>query len=799
MKRGLSPLLCSAAFAMATQGAEPRIELLAPSSGFGWDGRHLLLADLDHDGDTDLIHLPNGASSLGDPHACWIENLGNRRFATLQMLHVAPTGPGEALVFPALSNLTGDAKPEFFVNRQTADRFEPLALAAAFSPPIPAHGAPLAGSTPEPWHAADLDDDGQGELIRITRAENEVVTVAIFDRNPAGDFEQSATFETSGFTPYDIAAIKAIDLDADGDLDLSLTTSGGLLVFERTSVRGFDPSPIVFEETFGESAWADVNGDGLSDLLYRDGSWQENDGGFEFTAREVSPAFAALDSLVFKSVVARPGQSALVHAILPMAEEGYELVTVPFDAAEPISRTTVPGSYSNGAIYLQYADLDGDGLSDLIHSYSTDESFTSTSRVLAVAWGPQLTVSQTLVAAPSMFSQTFPGDFNHDKFIDLIAGPDAEGFYWIRFNRGELQPGAAMPLNGLARPGMTMRLLGVADMNKDRILDLVCIYSPQTFDSRNPMSAITVVRGRRNGSFVLPTDPPPELDFTPSMTMDGDLVDWDRDGDLDFVGGGLWRENVGGKFPSGQRLLVGLGTMLDFIGNPVTIGGTITGDLDGDRVPDIISIIHGEGMNGAPPREMLIAYNDGFGGIEEAVTIPAVLAASDFLGNPTVPGSVAIADLNADKLPDLWIREVSGSDFLGNPTTVDRWLRNPGRGSRDPSTWVSLPLPGGVAPGAAFVDFDGDRQPEWVSPSGFLKPTRSGPLFSGGFDFSGGIELSREPLRASADFDGDGDADFIIGGGDSPLLLLRNHLADERKRRFVQPQPIRWQGQPVVR
>ena len=779
---------------------DPRVGLLAPSSGFGGDGRHLLVADLDRDGDSDLVHLPNGAGSWGDPHAYWIENLGNRRFATLRMLHVAPLGPEETLVFPALLNLTGDANPEFFVNRQTTGRYEPLALAPAFSPPVPAHGVALAGASSEPWRAVDLDNDGQGELVRITRVDEVSLTVAIFDRNPAGSFEQSVAFETSDFTPYEITAVEAIDLDADGDLDLSIASSGDVLVFERTSARGFDPSPIVFADTFGESSWSDLNGDGLPDLLHAEGNWRENDGGLGFTARAVSPAFAALDYPVFRSVSARPGQSALVHAILPNAVGVSELVTIPFDAAEPVARHVVPGSPANEAIYLRYEDLDGDGLRDLIHSYSTDEPVTSTSRVLAVAWGSQLAVSQTLVAAPSMLSRTFPGDFNNDSFVDLITGPDAEGVYSVRFNRGKRQLGDAMPLGGLARPGMSMRLLGIADMNKDRILDLVCLYQPLPFDAVNPLSAIEVVRGRRNGSFVLPTDPQPALEFAPSMIMDGDLVDWDRDGDLDFVGGGLWRENVGGKFPSGQRLLVELGTMLDFLGNPVTIGSTITGDLDGDRVPDVISTVHGEGEGGGAPREMLIAYNDGFGGIEETVTLPVVLAASDFLGNPTVPGSVAIADLNADKLPDLWIREVVGSDFLGNPITEDRWLRNPGRGSRDLSTWVSLPLPGGVAPGAPFVDFDGDRRPEWVSSVAFLQPNRSGPLYSGDFDFSGGmIDFFRQPLGASADFDGDGDADFIIGGGGSPLLLLQSNLADEKRRRLLRPQPIRWEGQPVVR
>lgn len=790
---------------MATHGAEPGFELLAPSGAFSWDAANLILADLDQDGDEDLVHLPNGSTtSSGDPHPYWIENLGTRRFAPLRLLHVAPTGRRQWLYNPALVNLTGDAAPEFFVNRLSlnpAEVFEPLSLSPALVGPAPAAGKALAAATADPCFVVDLDGDNQAELVRITTDPTTSTIIRISDRQPDGTFAETLSLEVDAFDPPNISAVEAIDLDADGDLELTVAVPSAKFVFQRVGARGFDPLTIVFPETYGDISWTDLNGDALPDLPSYDGTWQENLGDLSFAAREASPAFALLEFASFKTIVPRPGLAALVHAILPTVDEGYELVSIPFDSKEPVSRQAAPGNVADSPVFLRHADLDGDGLLDLVHSYSTWDHVSWWSRVLAVSWGSPsgFTAPQTLVAAPAYDHRAFAGDFNKDKRPDLILGPDAEGLYRIRLNHRKTGLGDERVIEGLDIPGTSFVVIGTPDIDKDGRPDLVCSHTVEPVTTDIPETAITVARGRRDGTFDPPVLPRGGFDFTPSAINGGDFIDWDRDGDLDLVGGGVWRENVKGSFPAGQRYLVALGTVFDFLGNPTTGGGTITGDLDGDRAPDIISTVYGEGEGFEAPKTMAICYNDGFGGIEAITLFPAVIYTSDSLGNPIAPGAVAIADLNLDGLPDLWIREVTGSDFLGNPVTTDRWLRNPGRGSRDPATWVSQPLPETAVPGVAFADFDGDRKSEWVSPNGYLKPTRSGPLVSETFDFTGGIDLSNNPFHTAADFDGDGDADFIIGGGDSPLLLLQNDLAEERKRRFVQPRPIRWLGQPAVK
>lgn len=800
MLRPLRISLLATAFSSAATGDVPRIDLLTPSSSFPLYGENLIVADMDRDGDSDLVHLPSGTSgnSEGDPHAYWIENLGNRQFGPVRLAHLSPTGAEEYLSDSKLINLIGDDAPEFFANHLSASPYlsEPLALTPTLRGPAPATGTSLATPSDAPWQAIDLDADNQGELIRIAMTGDETSSLRILDRQHDGSFAESLVMEAGylGSSPR----MEVLDLDADGDLDLGVY-NGWWQIFERTGPRAFIAPPPFDDSVYGSLPFVDLNGDNLPDSPSLNGYWQENVGDLVFEDREPSPALAMVESALFRQIVPRAGMSALIQVVLPTASEGYELVVTPFDSTEPISRLAVPAPAGSSPAFLRYADLDGDNHLDLVFSYSTANSASLRNRVLAVAWGSPsgLLEPQPVQAGPADSHKIFTADFNRDKCTDLISGPDALGHYRIRYNQGQAGLADGLLLDGLEIPGTSLTLLAVGRIDKDKFIDLVCSYSRQPAVNAGPETAIVVVRGRKDGSFIKPVLPAGGLQFAPGGITAGELVDWDRDGDLDLVGSGRWRENVRGSFPAGQRFLVDLGITNDFLGNPITIGSTLTGDLDGDRAPDIISLVYGEGdsgggLGGGMPKKMLVAYNDGRGGIEATIELPVTLAARDFLGNPVMPGAVAITDLNADKLPDLWIREVTGTDFLGNPVTVDRWLRNPGRHSRDLTAWVSQPLANTVIPGLALADFDGDGKTEWIGPNGYLTPTKQGPLFSEPFDFTAGIDLSRQPFIGTVDIDADRDADFIIGGKNTPLVVLYNTGADHSKRKPQKPRPIRW-------
>jgi hypothetical protein len=193
-----------------------------------------------------------------------------------------------------------------------------------------------------------------------------------------------------------------------------------------------------------------------------------------------------------------------------------------------------------------------------------------------------------------------------------------------------------------------------------------------------------------------------------------------------------------------------------------------------------------------------VAFNDGSGGLVSLNEVAAEFYSADVFGNPTMGGRSIVADLNADGLPDLCTIETIGTDVFGNPLMQARWRRNPGGGSRSPSSWLSLslgiffpsssgasglgsmPFPDSPVP---TLDFDGDGIREWVAPDGYLRPDRKGPLLSLGYDFDGATGLAGQPYRGAADFDGDGDADFLIGDAKSGrLFLLENPQVDGHSR-----------------
>ncbi|WP_367873730.1 FG-GAP repeat domain-containing protein [Luteolibacter sp. Populi] len=794
----------------------PRIELLATSASFAIYPDQLVTGDMDGDGDLDLINLPNGGTTLGigDPHGLWIENRGGREFAPLRLAQVAPTGFREYLYYVKPINLTGDAKLEFFASRNSSDLSEyvPLAMTPLLGPggPAPVTGTPLAEATEEPWHALDLDGDGQGELLRMKVLNNTDLEIRISDRQADGSFAESVVFTVAGLNEQEaLISPEAVDMDGDGLRELVLTLNARTAIFARTGARTFNAVPVMVEDVNTVRSWMDLNGDGRPDAPGLGGEWVENLGGLSFLRRVSSLSFPPEENVIFEALEARAGQPALAHFVVSSLQGVDEVVTVPFNASAPVTRRALPVTEAAAPVFLHLADLDGDGQVDLVYSYSTVNLGYYDSRILAVAWGSAAGFSepQALYVGPAAFHEVLAADVNRDKCVDLLRGPDANGRYWLRFNRGKAgldadsRLGEELPLDGLQVPGASLRILGVLRIDKNATLDLVCNYTRVPQGEAGPEQAIVVVRGRRDGSFIKPVIPAGGLNFAAGPVMDGDFIDWDRDGDPDLVADGYWQENVKGAFPPGRRFLVELGTMEDFLGNPTVVGGTITGDLDGDKRPDIISLIHGAGQGDAPPATMRIAYGDGRGGISATADVPLRLAAYDSLGNPTVAGGVVITDLNADKLPDLWLSELTGYDLQGNPAIEDRWLRNPGKRSRNPESWVSQPLEGNVPAGVALADFNGDRKLEWVGPYGYLQPGKQGPVLSQEYDFSGGVDLTREPYRAAADVDADGDADFILGGSASTLVVLFNTEADDLKKRALKAKEPKWvrKGLDVVR
>ena len=271
------------------------------------------------------------------------------------------------------------------------------------------------------------------------------------------------------------------------------------------------------------------------------------------------------------------------------------------------------------------------------------------------------------------------------------------------------------------------------------------------------------------------------------------MIDFDSDGDLDIINQSTWTENKGAYFDPEWHPLVEGALGEDAFGNPVVLNMPHAGDLDGDGHPEFINTFYyespklAEGGFGTPVlnplNSLLVAYSDNHGGLEAADEVRMAYTAPDPFGNPLL-GKVSVADVNADGLPDLCSREFAGFDLFGNPLTSHYWRRNPGGGSRSPHAWLKLSLGIGAFPDspAPLLDFNGDGRNEWVSPTGYLRPTPAGPVVSSGYDFDGETRIVENlTYMGAADFDGDGDADFLLYNKNQPaLFLMRNLMVDER-------------------
>jgi hypothetical protein len=149
---------------------------------------------------------------------------------------------------------------------------------------------------------------------------------------------------------------------------------------------------------------------------------------------------------------------------------------------------------------------------------------------------------------------------------------------------------------------------------------------------------------------------------------------------------------------------------------------------------------------------LLILMNKGNGTFQDPVRLP-----DDYMGWIT---AVAIADVNADGMPDLVLGMFSESD--------DKLLLNNGDGSFQES--VDLPSTGGNTVNIALADLNGDEAPDILIASDY----QSSKLL-----FNNGDGTFQDPVRLPGDdivtFDSMGCADIAVGdlnGDDKPDILM---------------------------
>lgn len=351
--------------------------------------------------------------------------------------------------------------------------------------------------------------------------------------------------------------------------------------------------------------------------------------------------------------------------------------------------------------------------------------------------------SDTNLGLPNLFEGMSDwGDYDNDGDLDLLmAGAEPTVGEYIRLFRND--SGVLIPVES-PFPGIHDGSVSWGDYNRDGYLDVLIIG----YVSVNGIMSIYENDGS-GGFFDIGGDFPDVFRGT------GTWGDYDNDGDLDFVstfdelGPGaatsVFRNDGDGVF---SRLTAGI--------DNINRGSVDWGDYDNDGDLDILII----GETRDFEFVSRIYRNDGADSFSD---IGSQLY-------PVVDGRAVWGDYDADGDLDILF---SGTDSLSR--VVVGVYRNDGD---DQFTYLEEENSGGgVAPSAAWGDFDNDGDLDFVIIGGFLSKT---VLFRNDGDdvFSRIDDVFANGCCGSidwGDYDGDGDLDIALSGiGINPARLYRN-------------------------
>lgn len=443
--RNASPALLSGLLFCGTPWAEdPGIALTGPEVvKLDRNTRGLTAADMDANGRTDLLLINNDK-------------------ARIEILY--QLAPGEAL--PESRTIT---RP---------DRWTPVLDDSRFR-----RQGVTTGDQMLALAAADFDGDGRADLAYSARDRGLVVLY----QTAAGDWDDRWVFDQE--TPSQFSAsLLATDLNGDGRTDLSLLGEQTLLVFHQQPSGGFQSPqryPLAEDNSYAPLS-QDLNGDGRPDLLYiaRNSDYalrarlQGDDGRFgaervlrmrtprgtltRWTDAEGRTEFAAIDPRtgLIEGFSVSEGASG---------GSGERLLPTPRIQA-------VPGGGAERAGDYALADLDGDGLQDIVVADSGGARLWFYRQAAPARFEPPVSFP-AFADIRSVAAADVDGDGRAELFL---ASPEEKVFGIARYSpEGRIgypeplpAPGEPIAIAALPGPNGNWRLACLAEHQKKRRLAL---------------------------------------------------------------------------------------------------------------------------------------------------------------------------------------------------------------------------------------------------------------------------------------------------------------------------------------
>ncbi len=374
-------------------------------------------ADLDGDGDLDIL-----AAGYGSNRLVWFANLdGQGDFGPAELISDRLIGG----YFTDAADIDGDGDLDvlatayggdqvvWYANTDGQGTFSSEQLIAA-----PANGVTTA-------QAADLDGDGRLDVLSALFAADEVVWQKNLDG--LGDFAPPQPIVVQADRPY---TVYAADLDGDGDTDIVSAARLGneVMWFTNSDGKGTFTKQIISTEVLRPFCVfaADIDSDGDLDVLSASSldnkiAWYQNtDGVGTFGPQRVITTDAISARAVYAADLDSDGDLDVLSASLNDDKIAwYQNI----DGAGTFGPQQVITTETDGARSVFAADLDGDGDNDVLSASSTDDKilwFQNTNN--NGSFGPPLIISAETDGARWVFAADVDGDGDLDVLTAASSG-----------------------------------------------------------------------------------------------------------------------------------------------------------------------------------------------------------------------------------------------------------------------------------------------------------------------------------------------------------------------------------------
>nr|WP_281170774.1 T9SS type A sorting domain-containing protein [Aequorivita capsosiphonis] len=324
---------------------------------------------MDGDGDMDIASASRGSDTIA-----WQENLdGLGTFGPQQMI----TTSLDQTVYVAAADIDGDGDMDvlgisgfgnlivWFENMDGLGNFSSQRIIDAST------------ILPSEIITADLDDDGDKDVVISSRGENAIIWFE--NTNGLGDFGPKQTITNGAMSGL---SVYAADLDGDMDIDLVATSSGNKRLYWYENLDGlgtFGPDQLIVETLdyggFVSVFAIDIDGDDDNDVLAAEFggdtlSWFENtDGLATFGPQQIITSTLITPFMVFSIDLDNDGDVDVLSA------SGTDDKVVWFeniDGVGTFSTEKVISTLTDNPRSVYAADIDNDGDNDVLSASIAD-------------------------------------------------------------------------------------------------------------------------------------------------------------------------------------------------------------------------------------------------------------------------------------------------------------------------------------------------------------------------------------------------------------------------------------------